>query len=71
MKTCNACANLFKQQPRQLLPTVIYALTIRRVHHPDERVSLLEVVLPVRSQCLLAADIPWKVSMRPAEGKQV
>lgn len=50
--------HLFEQQPCQFLPTVAYALTVRGVNHPYECVCLLEVVLPVRAQRLLAADVP-------------
>ena len=50
--------HLLKQQPCQLMPTIAYTLTVRGIDHPDERVCLLEIVLPVRAQCLLAADIP-------------
>jgi hypothetical protein len=55
--------NLFLQQPCQLVATVVDALAVSRVHHPDERVRLLKVVLPVRPQRLLAADIPCAVSI--------
>ena len=43
----------------QLLPTIVQTFPIGRVHHPDERISLLEVVLPVCSECLLTSNIPY------------
>ena len=42
----------------KLLAAIIESFAISRVHDPDERVGLLEVVLPVCAQSLLAADIP-------------
>ena len=56
-------ANLFLEQARQLLPAVVYPLAVRRIHHPHERVRLLKVVFPVRSQRLLPADVPCAVSL--------
>jgi hypothetical protein len=55
--------NLFLQQPRQLVATVVNPLAVRRINHPDERICLLKVVLPVCPQCLLPANIPYAVSM--------
>lgn len=55
-------AHLLKQQPCQLMPTVAYSLAVGGIDHPDERICLLEIVLPVRAQRLLAADVPWEVS---------
>ena len=40
------------------MPTVPYTLTIRGIDHPDKRVCLLEVILPVRAQRLLPTDVP-------------
>ena len=54
--------HLLEQQPCQLMPTVAYALTVCSIDHPYECVCLLEIVLPVRAQRLLAADVPWEVS---------
>jgi hypothetical protein len=42
----------------QLLPAIIQALAVCGIDHPDQRVGLLEVVLPVCAERLLAADIP-------------
>jgi hypothetical protein len=50
--------HLLQQQPCQFLPTIAYALTVCCIDHPYERICLLEIVLPVRAQCLLSADIP-------------
>ena len=36
------------------------AFPVRRIDHPNQRVCLLEIVLPVCSQGFLAADIPCK-----------
>lgn len=46
------------QKAFQLLPTVIEASAISRVNDPDQRVCLLEVVLPICAQGLLATDVP-------------
>jgi hypothetical protein len=54
--------DLFLQQPLQFLATVVDALAVRGIHYPNERVGLLEVVLPIRPECLLASDIPLAVS---------
>jgi hypothetical protein len=59
--------NLFLQQPCQLVATVVNPLAVRRIHHPDERVRLLKVVLPVGAQRLLPADVPYAVSSRSSE----
>lgn len=40
------------------MPTIAYPLTVGGVDYPDERIRLLEIILPVRAQRLLAADIP-------------
>ena len=42
----------------ELLPAVIETLAVSGIDNPDERVGLLEVVLPVRAEGLLAADVP-------------
>ena len=49
---------LLKQQALQLITTLCYTQTVRRVHHPDQRVGLLKVVSPVGPYGLLAAHIP-------------
>lgn len=54
----NMATHLLKQQSCQLMPTIAYSLTVGGIDHPDERICLLEVVLPVRAQRLLAADVP-------------
>lgn len=56
------CTHFLEQQSCQLMPAIAHPLAIGGINHPDERVSLFEIVLPVRSQRLLAADIPWHVS---------
>lgn len=53
---------LLHEQPLQLLPAVVDALAIGGVHHPNQRVRLLEVVLPVGPEGLLAADVPFTAS---------
>ena len=40
------------------MPAVVDALSVCSVHNPDERVCLLKVVLPVRPQRLLPANVP-------------
>ena len=52
----SAC--LLQEQALQLLPAVLQSLAVVGIHDPDERVGLLEVVLPVRAKGLLATDIP-------------
>lgn len=42
----------------ELSPAVVQSLAVCGIHHPDERIRLLEVVLPVRAEGLLAADVP-------------
>lgn len=59
--------HLFLEQPGQLVATIGDALAISCIHYPDERVRLLEVILPVGSQCLLSADVPCAVSCRAVE----
>jgi hypothetical protein len=51
------------------MTTIIYPLAVRCIDHPDERVSLLEVVFPVRAQRLLPADVPCTVSIRASGSK--
>jgi hypothetical protein len=55
--------NLLQQQSLQLVSTVRQTFSICGVNDPDQRVRLLEVVLPVRSESLLAADIPFQASV--------
>jgi len=52
------CSHFLLQQAFQLLPAVIKTRAIGRVNDPDQRVRLLEVILPVCAQGLLAADVP-------------
>jgi hypothetical protein len=54
----NMATHLLEQQPCKLVPTIAYSLAVRCIDHPDERVCLFEIVLPVRAQRFLAADIP-------------
>ena len=61
MEIRDVMAYLLEQQPFQLLTTIIQPLAICGVHDPDERVGLLEVVLPVRAQRFLPAHVPWDV----------
>lgn len=49
---------LLEEQAAQLLPAVVQALPVRGINDPDERVGLLEIILPICPQRLLAADIP-------------
>lgn len=70
-------AHLLHQQALELPLTVLHALAVGAVHHPDEAVGALEVVPPVGPQGLLAAHIPdvqlesgqgaggWRVSLAP------
>jgi hypothetical protein len=51
-------AYLLYEQAFQLLPAVCQTSTVSGIDHPDECVCLLEVVLPVGSECLLTADVP-------------
>ena len=55
---CMSATDLLQQKPFQLMPTVSDTLSIRRVNNPDQRVSLFKIILPIRSQCLLSADVP-------------
>lgn len=50
--------HLFLQQAVQFPLAVHYASSIRRIDDPDDRISLLKVVAPVRSERRLAADVP-------------
>jgi hypothetical protein len=52
--------HLLHEQTVQLLSAICQSLPVCRVHHPDESVCLLEVILPVCPQCLLAANIPYQ-----------
>lgn len=52
---------LLKEQSCELSSAVFQPLTVRRIYNPDERVGLFEVVLPVRAECLLAADVPCEL----------
>lgn len=47
------------EQPLQLLTAVFCALPIRRINHPDERIRLFEIILPVCAECLLAPNVPY------------
>lgn len=64
-------AYLLEQQPCKLMLTIAYSLTVGGIDHPDERISLLEIILPVRAQRLLAADVPCVVSLCIPRIKQV
>jgi len=50
--------HFLNQEALQFLPAVVQPLTIGGIHDPDECVGLLEVVLPVRAEGLLAAHVP-------------
>jgi hypothetical protein len=50
--------HLFLQQAVQLPLAVHHASSIRRIDDPDDRISLLKVVAPVRSERRLAANVP-------------
>lgn len=51
-------AHLLHQQALQLTLTVLHALAVGTVHHPDEAICALKVVPPVGAQRLLATHIP-------------
>ena len=54
-----ACEDLLQQQTHQLMLAVVQPLAVCGINHPDERVGLFKVVLPVSAESLLSADIPW------------
>lgn len=65
--TCGRClawlqveagAHLLHQQALQLSLTILHALAIGAIYHPDEAVRALKVVSPVGAQRLLATHIP-------------
>jgi hypothetical protein len=49
---------LLQKEALQLLGTVVHPLAVRGIDHPNQSVRLLEVVLPVCPERLLATDIP-------------
>ena len=49
---------LLSQQGLQLPPAVLQPPLVRRVHHPDEAVSGLEIVPPIGSEGLLTSYVP-------------
>lgn len=51
-------AHLFHQKALQLSLTVLHALAVSAVYHPDEAIRALKVVPPVGAQGLLATHIP-------------
>lgn len=51
-------AYLLHEQAFEFLPAVCQTSTVCGIDHPDECVCLLEVVLPVGSECFLTADVP-------------
>lgn len=51
-------AHLLHQQALQLTLTVLHALAVGTVHHPDQAICALKVVPPVGAQRLLATHIP-------------
>jgi hypothetical protein len=53
------------------MATVVYPLAVRCIDYPDERVSLLEIVLPVCAQRLLPAHVPCAVSICASRSIQV
>jgi len=55
-------AYFLDEQAPQLLSAVLESLSVRCVDHPDERVGLLEVVLPIGAEGLLTADVPYRAS---------
>lgn len=55
--------HLLQQKAFQFLPAVIDAFPVHRIHHPDQRICLLKIVLPVCPQRFLAADVPWRRSV--------
>ena len=50
--------NLVHQQALQFPPTIVDAIPVGGIHHPDERVGFFKVVFPIRPERLLAADVP-------------
>ena len=53
-----AAAHFLHQQAFQLVSTVSQPVPIGSIDDPNQRVGLLEVILPVRAKGLLTADIP-------------
>ncbi len=51
-------SDLFLEQTVEFVHAVFDSQAVGRVHHPDKRIRLLKVVSPVRSQSLLAANVP-------------
>jgi len=49
---------LLHEQAFEFLSAVCQTFPVRGIDHPDECVCLLEVVLPVGTECLLTADVP-------------
>ena len=52
-------AYFFHEQFLQFMPAVVNPFAVSSINNPDQRVCLLEVVLPVCAQGLLAANIPY------------
>jgi hypothetical protein len=51
---------LLQEKPEELLPAVFEAFAVGGIDDPDQSIGLLEVVLPVGPQGLLATDVPFQ-----------
>ena len=49
---------IFLQEAVEFLFAILHAHTVARVDHPYQRVGLLEVIAPVRSERALPTDVP-------------
>lgn len=63
--------HLLQEQTFELCFAVFQALTICGINDPDERVCLLEVILPVCAKGFLATHVPCALSVKfwHAEGQ--
>lgn len=50
--------HLFQKQGLEFSHTLPYTQAVRGIYHPDQGICLLEIVSPVRSDCLLATNVP-------------
>ena len=50
--------NLFQKETGELISTIIHSETIGRIDDPNQCISLLKVVFPIRSEGLLASNVP-------------
>lgn len=61
-------SNFFLQQAMKLLTAILNPQSISRIHHPDQGISLFEVIAPIWPKCLLTTDIPCKCQQKPNIG---